>query len=52
LYLDGSSTPVRTYANSMTKSPTNYFKAGIYLQSVPTSGAGNVKYKYVKAGKK
>jgi hypothetical protein len=52
LYLDGSETPVRTYENSMTKSPTNYFKAGNYLQSIPTSGAGNVKYRYVKAGLK
>jgi hypothetical protein len=51
LYLDGSSTPVRTYANDMTKSPTNYFKAGNYLQSKPSSGYGLVKYRYLKTNK-
>jgi hypothetical protein len=49
VYLDGSLK--RTYKNDMTKSPTNYFKAGNYLQSKPSSGYGLVKYRYLKTNK-
>ena len=45
LFLNGSTTPTRTYNNSKTNSPENYFKAGNYLQSKPKSGAGQVEYR-------
>jgi hypothetical protein len=45
VYMDGAL--VKTYDNVNTKSTQNYFKAGNYLQSKPTSGYGVVKYRYV-----